>query len=221
MNKFNVFNLPGFYGRIFFGFKTALFGLLVIFFVEAVNGQAHKNPDIQIEIREQTLNKLFAAVGEISGTSDYKVWFKSGTYRWYLNDIQIKLVKDSALFKTVVKVETGFTDYSDTVHGKLGILYDATTNKVLIRVADAPFEIYLRMLGSKIKLADIQLADYFKEPIAFDGPSGMERDLELDMPDGSRRIIRSKANTGKVFVEPGIIRVTSTLGFKRIEESKK
>jgi len=174
----------------------------------------YRGPDAEVIIYEQTLNKLLQAIGEIKGQSEYKFWFKSGTYQWSLRDTKINLLHDSARFSTTALVETGISDYEDVVDGKMSVRYDQKTNKIMIQLLDAPFEVYIKFLGKKFRITTIQIADYFKEPMIFDGPANTGTDISMTMPDGSIRRIQGKTTNTKLKIESGKIRVSSDLQFR-------
>lgn len=173
-----------------------------------------KAPDAEVIIYEQTLNKLLGALGEIKGQEAYKFWFHSGTYEWKLRDTKISLLSDSARFSTRALVETGISDYEDLVEGKMAIRYDEKNNKILVQLLDAPFEVYVTFLGKRFRITTIQIADYFKEPIAFDGPGNTSTEMSMSMPDGSTRRIQGKTSHTKLKIEPGRIRVSSDINFR-------
>jgi hypothetical protein len=171
-------------------------------------------PDAEVVIYEQTLNKLLQAIGEIKGQAAYKVWFHSGTYQWKLRDTKMILLNDSARFSTRALVETGISDYEDLVEGKMAVRYDQKKNKVMVQLLDAPFEVYVKFLGQRVRITTIQIADYFKEPMMFDGPGNAVSDMEIALPDGSVKKIQGIAKNTRLKIEPGKIRVSSDIQFK-------
>lgn len=174
---------------------------------------AQKNSDFTMIINETTLNKLFTTIGPITGTNVYKVGFIGGVYNWTMKNARIELIKDSAKFITDVDVDAGPINYSTPVPGKAAIKYDPKTNKINVTVIDAVFEIYTRILGKKIHIKDIQLAEYFKTPFVFDGPANMETDMDFTMPDGSIKKIYTKTDNCKLHILPHQIVLNSQLIF--------
>lgn len=173
-----------------------------------------KSQDAEVIIYEQTLNKLLSAIGEIKGQAAYKLWFHSGSYEWKLRDTRIVLLNDSARFSTTARVETGISDYEDQIEGKMAIRYDQKNNKILIQLLDAPFEVYVKFLGTKFRITTIQIADYFKEPMAFDGPGNASTEVSMTMPDGTVKRIQGKTTNTRLKIEPGKIRVSSDVQFR-------
>jgi hypothetical protein len=174
---------------------------------------AQKSSDLTMIINESTLNKLFTAIGPITGTNVYKVGFIGGVYNWTMKNARIELIKDSAKFITDVDVEAGPIKYSTPVPGKAAIKYDPKTNKINLTVIDAVFEIYTRILGRKVHIKDIQLAEYFTTPFVFDGPNNMETDMDFSMPDGSVKKIYTKTDNCKLHIQPHQIVLNSQLIF--------
>lgn len=174
---------------------------------------AQKNSDFTIVINESTLNKLFTAIGPLTGTNVYKIGFIGGVYNWTMKNARIELIKDSARFVTDVDVEAGPLKYSTPVPGKVAIKYDAQKNKINVLVTDAVFEIYTRILGKKFHIKNIQLAEYFTSPFVFDGPANMETDMDFTLPDGTIKKIYTKTENCKLSIEPHQIILNSQLSF--------
>ncbi len=172
--------------------------------------------DLTIQIHEQTLNKMLNAVGDIKGSNTYEVAFVKGVYHWTLIKPTIYLNTDSAKFKTDAKVEVGLFKYTDEVVGKVAISYIAKTNKIAIQVVDAPFEIYTTILGKKIVLKKIQIADYFKTPFLFEGPMTMTSAMEFMMPDSTIKKLIATPSQCDIKILPQRIMVSTELEFVTI-----
>jgi hypothetical protein len=174
--------------------------------------------DVVLILNENVINKLFKIIGEISGTNAYKIGFITGTYTWTMQPATIELIKDSARFITDVNVKAGPISYTTQVPGKVSIQYLEKKNKIQLTVVDAVFEIYTHILGKKIHIKNIQLADYFKEPFLFEGPANIETDMDFTMPDGTIKKIYTKTENCKLKIEPHQIVLNSQLIF--YEKSK-
>ena len=73
------------------------------------------------------------------------------------------------------------------------ITYNKATNQIQVKVVRAIFELFTVVLGKKIHIRDIDLADYFKDPFCFEGPRSMSTDLDFSLPDGK---------TKKIYMQP-------------------
>lgn len=169
--------------------------------------------DIKIEIYESTLNKMMKVLGEIKGENEYSTFLLKGTYKWALINPKIELLKDKANFISNVRVISGPLDYTSQVFGNIDVWYDADSNLIYLKIKQATFEIYTHFLGRKIHLKDIDLAEYFKEPISFDGPMSTETDFEFEMPDSTKKTIYAHPSKCSLFIEPKKIILLSELEF--------
>lgn len=189
--------------------------LLGIFLFNAFAVKA-QSPDAEIIIHERVLNRLLQKIGSIKGESDYKVLFVSGRYKWTMEKSMIHLLRDSAYFEADLSIETGFNTYTNKVIGRLLILYHEKTNKISIKIIDAPFPIILKVFGKEITVARIQLADYFPEEFLFDGPGTIHSDFEMIMPDHSKRRFRGYSKKHQLSVNREIIRLVAEIDFAEL-----
>ncbi len=190
--------------------------LLFAIIIKGAQAQQPVRNDLTMQLHEETLNKMLKAVGEIKGSSPYEVMFVKGTYHWSLINPTIQLMKDSARFKTDAKVEVGLFKYTDEVVGKVTISYQTKTNQIAVRIVDAPFEIYTTILGKKIVLKRIQIADYFKTPFLFEGPMTMKGAMEFMMPDSTIKTLVAKPSQCDIKIVPQRIMVSTELEFSTV-----
>ena len=198
--------------------------IFILFIILSVNfsafTQRSQKNDLIVSLREEVLNKMIAALGEIKGSSDYSVAFVKGKYYWFLQDPKIQLIPDSAVFTTDAKVKVGNTEYTDKVKGKVAIKYNESTNQIAVKIIDAVFEVYTEILGAKFSIKKIQLADYFTAPFIFEGPMTMNTDMEFTMPDDTKKILSARPSACDVKIGFKEIVVSTELGFKEIKPTK-
>ncbi|MFL5753883.1 MAG: hypothetical protein ACJ76F_10790 [Bacteroidia bacterium] len=154
-----------------------------------------KNNDFTVILNEETLNKVFLAIGEINGSSDYEVLLVKGTYHWTVINPQISIRPDSSQFNCIARVKAGFFDYTTTVKGDVKITYDTKKNEIQVKITRAIFELYTMLFGGKVHIKDIDLADQFKDPFIFEGPRTMATDFEFTMPDSTVKHIYVQPTT--------------------------
>jgi hypothetical protein len=157
--------------------------------------------DLRIVLHEEMLNKVFKALGPISGTEEYKILFSTNHYTWTVLNPQIRLKPGKADFVADVNVKTGPFDYNSNIVGDVAVTYDAKKNLINVKITHAVFEIYTKVLGTKYHLKDLDLAQYFPDPFSFEGPAGMETDMDFTMPDNSVRKVWMKPTDCDVIVE--------------------
>ena len=186
--------------------KKKYFIISVLPFLLSINfvfSQGSKNPnstksqtaninDLQVSLHEEIINNVFSEIGEITGTNEYKVLLITGKYHWTVSNSKINLRADSSFFTCDSKVEVGPFNYKTPVKGKVKIWFDNPTNKINVKITTAIFELYTNVLGKKIHIKNIELADYFKDPFQFDGPKDMATDFEFWTPDSVKKKIYMK-----------------------------
>lgn len=168
--------------------------LLLILLVCGLRLSAQKTPnDFTVVIHEETINKILKAIDSVNGSKEYEVMFIKGKYHYTAKNFKMKIRPDSSQFSCDVKVDAGPFSYRTTVPGDIKISYNKVTNQVQIKVVRAIFELYTSVLGKKIHIKDIDLAENFKDPFCFEGPQTMNTDFEYSTPDGKVK---------KVYVQP-------------------
>lgn len=164
---------------------SALFAFAISFHSAA---QSVPN-DLKVQLHEESINKIFQAIGNISGSADYEVMLFKGKYNWTMMNPHIDLKPGKGDFITDVRVEAGLIDYTSRVTGNVDIWYDIKTNMINVKVTRAIFEIYTKIFGQKIHIKDIDLAEYLTDPIMFEGPMTLNTDMSFTMPDGKTKKI--------------------------------
>jgi hypothetical protein len=175
--------------------KFKYFNIFALFLGFWLPLQAQQPNDVKVVVHEETLNKIFAALGDVSGINDYEVLLIKGKYKWTMQNprIILKPVKSGFVCEAIVNV--GSFDYKAPVAGDLSISYDPKSNQIQVKLIKAIFEIYTKVLGKKIHIKDIDLADYLNEPFTFEGPQTLGTEMEFEMPDHTKR---------KVYLQPSL-----------------
>ena len=161
--------------------KFILFFLLL--FSTMLNSQNFN--DFSFVLSEKAINKVFTAVGEISGRNEFEVLLIKGHYKWTVVNPKINLNVDSSDFTCDAKVDVGPFNYKTKVLGNVKIDYNNKTNLISIKITRAIFELYTVILSKKIHIKDIHLEDYFKDPFVFEGPKSFATDMSFTMPDST------------------------------------
>jgi hypothetical protein len=161
--------------------RLTLFLLLLVFGI-----RAQKSPnDFSVVIHEEMINKILKAIDSVNGSNDYEVVFLKGKYHYTARNFKMRIRPDSSHFTCDVKVNVGPFNYRVSVPGDIRISYNKSRNQVEVQVVHAIFELYTHVLGKKIHIRDIDLAENFREPFSFEGPQTMSCDFDYTCPDGS------------------------------------
>lgn len=175
--------------------------------------KAQSSNDLKVLLHEESINKMFKAIGSIHGAADYELMFFKGRYNWTMMNPQIVLKPGKGDFITDVRVEAGLIDYSTQVTGYVDIWYDIKTNLINVKVTKAIFEIYTKVLGNKIHIKNIDLAEYFTEPLTFEGPMTINTDMLFTLPDGKTKLIYCFPSHVDLKVLENVVEVACELGF--------
>lgn len=145
--------------------------------------------DFSFVLHEKAINKVFNAIGEISGKNNFEALMISGQYTWTIINPKINLKPDSSDFTCDAKVNVGPFNYKTKVLGNVKIDYDNNSNYISIKITRAIFELYTVIFGNKIHIKDIHLEDYFKDPFVFEGPKSFATDMSFTLPDSTSKKI--------------------------------
>jgi len=178
----------------------------------------NNNNNLSVEIHESMINKVLKAVGQVSGENEYETFLVKGTYKWTVMNPQIKLTDKKALFDADLKVETGSLQYTDKIQGDFSVTYNQQTNKLELKLTNAFYEIYTKILGQKIILKKINLADYYNYPFLFDGPMEYQSVMPFTMPDKSVKKIAAKVKKCTIQVVPAKIIMNAELDIFEVKE---
>lgn len=149
--------------------------------------------DFAVSLHEESINKVFIALGDIKGSNDYEVMLIKGKYHWTIKNPRINLKPDSSDFTCDAVVDVGPFNYKTQVVGNVKIAYDNSKNQISLQISRAIFELYTMLFGKKIHIKDIHLEDHFKDPFLFEGPKTLATDMEFTMPDSTKK---------KIFIQP-------------------
>lgn len=169
--------------------------------------------DLTVTIREPIVNKIFAALGDIKGTSTYSFMFMEGTYNWQLVNPRIQLHPGRADFVTDAKVTVGKFGYAMHVVGNVEVCYEPQTNLIYVEITEAKFPLNILFLGSLKHLWDVDLANYFETPFVFEGPLTVGTEFSFPMPDNTISTVYAHALSCDLKVQEKQITVATEVEF--------
>lgn len=171
--------------------KFRIFLAATLIFTFLTQSAQNKTPvnDFTAILHEETLNKVFSAIGTIKGSNDYEVLLVKGKYYWTVINPKISIRPDSSQFICDAKVDVGPFSYTTKVPGDVKITYDQKKNEIQVKIVRAIFELYTYIFGKKVHIKNIDIAEYLTEPFIFEGPKTMATDFEFMMPDSTMKHI--------------------------------
>jgi hypothetical protein len=165
---------------------------------------------VSVIITEATVNDFLAAVGPVKGkgTGAQKI-----NYSWTVTNPTVNFEPESAGFKAKIKVKTKIITFDDKVKGRLAVDYNAAANKIQMQVVEARFAIRVNLLGKKVKIATIDIGKYYKPKFEFNGPEPVQQQVEMDVGDGTVRVVQVTASGRQIVTEKDQLRVSVDLAY--------
>jgi hypothetical protein len=93
------------------------------------------------------------------------------------------------------------------------VRYNPETNRISVKVRRAVFEVYTKILGKKIHLADVDAGKFYRPELEFAGPQPVQPQVEFVLPDRSTKTIYITETSQALRIERERIVVESQLSF--------
>ena len=190
-------------------FVLTFFTIAVCFSQETT--PAGKN--ISVSINESILNDFFQAIGTVKGKGSTKVLKQKIKYTWKVKKPKITIEPGSATFNAKVQIKAGKIKSSPKATGKLDITYVKEENLIKIKMKKIKVDLTMKLLGKKVKLATLDLSKYYNPTFEFAGPALSQKTIEIDKPDGTKKILNIGTENQNLVVEQGKIIVYSDVVF--------
>ena len=191
--------------------KKLIFILIVgsLFAQDAKNDGQH----VSVSINESMLNNFFQSIGDVSGQGSTKVLGMKVKYNWKVIDPKVVIEPGSATFKANVQIKSGIIISTPKATGKLDISYVKEENLIKIKTKIIKVDLILKLFGKKVKLATLDLSKYYKPTFEFPGPTLNQTNIEIEKPDGTKKVLNINTDNHNLVLEQGIITVYSDIIF--------
>ena len=176
---------------------------------------------ISVSIDQSMLNNFFNAIGEVKGKGSTKVLGKKVKYNWKVKNPRITIEPGAAIFKADVQIKSGKIKSTPKATSKLDISYVKEKNLIKIKTKKIKVDLKLNLFGKKVKLATIDLSKYYNPTFEFPGPTLNQKNIEIDKPDGSKKILNIGMENQNLVVENGKITVYSDVKFSDLTHDEK
>ncbi len=165
--------------------------------------------DVSVLITEKTVNDFLTAVGPVSGKGE-----SSGVkYKWKVKKAAIDFEPGTAEFLADVDLDAGVFKMSDRVSSKVNVSFDAESNKIKMQVEEAIFKIYIKVMGKKIKVGQVNIAKYYKPEFEFNGPQPVQQQVEISTSENKVRQIAVTTVGQELVLEKDRVRVSVDLSY--------
>lgn len=186
----------------------SLFSVLSIYLLAIA-----QEKDATVIIHQNTLNNFLNAVGPVSGDADYNVAGAKGKYHWTVNNAKIAIAPGSARLIADATIKVGSFKYDSPVKGEVSVDYNQEKNLISVKVQKAEFEVYLKLLGKKIHIADVDISKYYKPEFEFAGPQPVQSQIAVTLPDNSVKTIYIKTVDHQLELRQDLVAVSSKVVF--------
>ena len=189
--------------------------LIFVLIVGSIFAQAAKKDGqhVSVSINESMLNNFFQSIGDVSGQGSTKVLGKEVKYNWKVIDPKVVIEPGSAIFKANVQIKSGKIKSTPKATSKLDISYVKEENLIKIKTKKIKVDLMLKLFGQKVKLATVDLSRYYKPTFEFPGPTLNKKNIEIEMPDGTKKVLNINTDNHNLVLEQGIITVYSDIIF--------
>ncbi len=165
---------------------------------------------VSVVITEKTINDFLAAMGPVKGQGKGAQKIK---YNWTVTNPTIDFEPGTAGFKADIKVKTKIITLTDKVKGRLKVDYDDRTNKIKMQVVEAKFPVYVKVFGTKIKIATLDIGKYYKPKFEFNGPEPVQKAVQVDIGGDAPVNIGVTVSGREIRMEKDQLRVSVNLTY--------
>jgi hypothetical protein len=169
--------------------------------------------DATVIVHQNTLNGFLNAIGPVSGSDQFNVAGIKGTYTWSVKNARIELKPDKAAFTADASVKAGPASYGSVAIGVVEIKYVQETNRISVKVLKATFEVYTKVFGKKMHIADVDISKYYRPEFEFAGPQPIQPSVDVDLPGGSKKTVYISMASQNLKIEQDQLVVRSNLKF--------
>tara|TARA_B100001029_G_C14915247_1_gene368809 strand:- start:54 stop:653 length:600 start_codon:yes stop_codon:yes gene_type:complete len=171
--------------------------------------------DVSVSINETMLNNFFQSIGDVSGKGSTKVLGKKVKYNWKVIDPKVVIEPGLAIFMANVQIKSGKIQSTPRATSKLDISYVIEENLIKIKTKKINVDLMIKIFGKKVKLATLDLSKYYKPTFEFPGPTLNQKQIEIEKPDGTTKILNIKTDNYNLVLEQGRIAVYSDIIFSQ------
>ena len=189
---------------------TSLFVLIILpFTASLIMGETAPPRHATVTLHESMINNFFKAIGPVTGKGE-----KSGIkYTWVVEDARVNVEPGTAAFEAKVKLDAGIYKTVENAKGKVSIEYVKETNRMRVRVEEAIVKLSIKLLGKHIQIGSIDIAKYYRPTFEFAGPQPIQKEVEVELPDGTKKKIQITTKNENLVLEKDQVSVYSELVF--------
>ena len=194
--------------------------IIGIFLVCSINFSKQNNigkEHVSVSINELMLNDFFLAIGDVRGNGKKKVLGKNVKYDWKVKNPRIEILPNVVNFSADVDIKSGNIKTSSKAKGRLNVRYNSKKNVIEINTSQIKADLSIKLFGSKVKLATIDLSKYYKPSFEFSGPDFNQKIINIEKPNDENKQLQIGTKNHYLKIIRGKIIVTSDVVFTVLE----
>ena len=194
--------------------------IIGIFLVCSINFSKQNNigkEHVSVSINELMLNDFFLAIGDVRGNGKKKVLGKNVKYDWKVKNPRIEILPNVVNFSADVDIKSGNIKTSSKAKGRLNVRYNSKKNVIEINTSQIKADLSIKLFGSKVKLATIDLSKYYKPSFEFSGPDFNQKIINIEKPNDENKKLQIGTKNHYLKIIRGKIIVTSDVVFTVLE----
>ena len=192
--------------------------LIINFFFNELNAKDHKIHEhhVSVSISEQMLNNFLVSIGEVSGKGSKDILGKELRYFWKVSEPKISIHTEKVIFSADLNIKSGKISSTSKTESELSVEYSVDENLIKIYSKDISTDLKINLFGKPIKLATIDLSNYYRPSFEFKGPEINQKSFVIDKPDGSKVSLNLDIQNQALLLNEGKITVFSNVIFNKI-----
>jgi hypothetical protein len=165
-------------------------------------------PSVTFMIYESLVNDLLTAMGPISGTTTVNIPMVAGQAQWTIKNAKIAFLDKDSSFSANVEVKCGLFGTNSVAKGSLVVTYNVTSNMIQITPKNAFVDLFFDVMGQKITFARLDMATFYKKPLAFSGPPLLKSGVSVPLPGGKTKQLALVPQQTKIVFMPRALDVS-------------
>ncbi len=143
-------------------------------------------PNLSAVIHESLLNDLLEATGYLKGEGPLLFKSKSSNFKWKAEQLHVQITDSGAIFTANIFVHWIGMNYQAPVQGTGIVEYDYDKEQINLVLNDVPFDFRFKILGKRIKILTMNVADVIGPKIGILGDIPLQLDFDVKKLDGKK-----------------------------------
>lgn len=127
--------------------------------VDTATYTATSSTNLSVVLHQSALNDLLEATGSLKGEGPLLFNSKVATFAWKAEQLRVQITDSGAIFTANVFVRGIGMNYQSPAQGAGTVEYDLDKEQIDLVLSDVPFDFRFKILGKRIKIATLNIAN--------------------------------------------------------------